>query len=201
MQSPYRCRVRCGVAAMTRVALDMDAVTALYASAAVLLVIAGAVKVIRPATTAAMIEDLGAFAFGPITGIRLTLTLGVTEIMLGTAALLSDLAALSTIIGVLYIAFSVAVRRAMTVGAKSCGCFGRVDAPPTWLHVVGNLTLAVCSFAAVASRSPLEVMKDQPAAGIGFVVLIGVLAGLELIFFTALPEALEARKPTRVEYS
>ena len=44
-------------------------------------------------------------------------------------------------------------------------------------------------------------MKDQPAAGIGFVVLIGVLAGLELIFFTALPEALETRKPTRVEYS
>ena len=89
----------------------------------------------------------------------------------------------------------------MSVGAESCGCFGRVDAPPTWLHVVGNLTLAVCSFVAVASRSPLEVMKDQPATGIGFVVMIGVLAGLELVFFTALPEALEARKPTRVEYS
>jgi hypothetical protein len=44
-------------------------------------------------------------------------------------------------------------------------------------------------------------MKDQPAKGIGFVVMIGVLAGLELVFFTALPEALEARKPTRVEYS
>ena len=201
MRPPYRCWVRCGDVAMVRVIPNMDAVTALYASAAVLLVIAGAVKVVRPATTAAMIEDLGAFAFGPITGTRLTLTLGVTEITLGIAALLSDLAALSVIVGVLYIAFSVAVWRAMSVGAESCGCFGRVDAPPTWLHVVGNLTLAVCSFVAVASRSPLEIMKDQPATGIGFVVMIGVLAGLELVFFTALPEALEARKPTRVEYS
>ena len=67
--------------------------------------------------------------------------------------------------------------------------------------LVGNLILAVCSFVAVASRSPLEVMRDQPATGIGFVVIIGVLAGLELVFFTALPEALEARKPTHVEYS
>ena len=65
--------------------------------------------------------------------------------------------------------------------ATSCGCFGRVDALPTWLHVFGNLALAACSFGAVAGRSPLEVMEDQPAAGVGFVAAVGVLAGLELV--------------------
>ena len=44
--------------ALVRVTFDMDAVTVLYASAAVLLVIAGAAKVIRPATTAALMEML-----------------------------------------------------------------------------------------------------------------------------------------------
>ncbi|MEO0492978.1 MAG: MauE/DoxX family redox-associated membrane protein [Actinomycetota bacterium] len=175
----------------------MDAATALYASAAVLLVIAGAVKVIRPATTAALVEDLGAPTRGPITGTRLTLALGATEIGLGIAALVAEIALVAVAVGGLYVVFAATVWRAMSIGAESCGCFGRVEAPPSWLHVIGNLVLAACSFVAAAGRSPLEVMEDQPAAGIGFVVMIGVLAGLELVFFTALPEALEARKPTR----
>ena len=38
---------------------------------------------------------------------------------------------------------------------------------------------------------------DMSGVYLFFVLLIGVLAGLELILFTALPEAMEARKPTR----
>lgn len=175
----------------------MDAVTVLYASAAVLLVIAGAAKVIRPTTTAALIEVFGAFPRGSAAGTRLARALGLAEITLGIAALLSDVAALRVVVGVLYVVFATAMWRAISVGAESCGCFGRVDVPPTWLHVFGNLTLAVCSFGAVAGRSPLEVMEDQPAAGVGFVAAVGVLAGLELVVFTALPDALEARKSAR----
>ena len=128
-------------------------------------------------------------------------SLGLAEITLGIAALLSDVAALRVVVGVLYVVFATAMWRAISVGAESCGCFGRVDVPPTWLHVFGNLTLAVCSFGAVAGRSPLEVMEDQPAAGVGFVAAVGVLAGLELVVFTALPDALEARKSARAKGS
>ncbi len=173
----------------------MDAATALYASAAVLLVIAGVVKVIRPANTAALLDDLGAPSFGPIDGTRITFGLGVVEIVLGLTALVGEIPAVALAVGVLYVVFSATVWRAMRLGAGSCGCFGRVDAPPSWWHVIGNLALAGCSFAAATGRSPLEVMQDQPLGGIGFVVLVGVLAGLELIVFTALPEAMEARKP------
>ncbi|MEZ5165251.1 MAG: hypothetical protein R2695_01720 [Acidimicrobiales bacterium] len=84
----------------------------------------------------------------------------------------------------------------MQTGAASCGCFGRVDAPPSRIHVVGNLALAAVSFAAVAGDSPLEVMERQPAGGVAFVLLVGVLAGLALVAFTALPEALGATKGT-----
>ena len=186
---------------MVRVAYDMDAITALYASAAVVLVIAGAAKVVRPATTAALLEMLGAFLRGSVAGTHLARALGFAEITLGIAALLTNVAALCVVVGVLYVVFAIAVWRAISVGAESCGCFGRVDAPPTWLHVFGNLALAACSFGAVAGRSPLEVMEDQSAAGVGFVAAVGVLAGLELVVFTALPEALEARKSTRVTRS
>ena len=46
-----------------------------------------------------------------------------------------------------------------------------------------------------AAPTPAEVMGDQPAAGLPFVLLVGVLAGLALVAFTALPEALSARRP------
>ena len=182
---------------MVRVAYAMDAVTALYASAAVVLVIAGAAKVVRPATTAALMEMLGAVVRGSVPGILLARALGLAEITLGITTLLTDVAAFRVVVGVLYVVFALAVWRAISVGATSCGCFGRVDAPPTWLHVFGNLALAACSFGAVAGRSPLKVMEDQPAAGVGFVAAVGVLAGLELVVFTALPGARKSARVTR----
>lgn len=182
---------------MVRVAYDMDAITALYASAAVVLVIAGAAKVVRPATTAALMEMLGAVLRTSVPGTLLARALGLAEITLGITTLLTDVAAFRVVVGVLYVVFALAVRRAISVGATSCGCFGRVDAPPTWLHVFGNLALAACSFGAVAGRSPLEVMEEQPAAGVGFVAAVGVLAGLELVAFTALPGARKSARVTR----
>ena len=55
----------------------MDAVTVLYASAAVLLVIAGAAKVARPATTAALMEMLGAVLRGSVPGTLLGVRSGL----------------------------------------------------------------------------------------------------------------------------
>ena len=39
----------------------------------------------------------------------------------------------------------------------------------------------------------IHVMESQPASGLGFVLLVGVIAGLALVAFTSLPEALGAR--------
>ncbi|NDH85371.1 MAG: hypothetical protein EBY65_11005 [Acidimicrobiia bacterium] len=122
---------------------------------------------------------------------------GVLVLQATFTTLLTDVAAFRVVVGVLYVVFALAVWRAISVGATSCGCFGRVDAPPTWLHVFGNLALAACSFGAVAGRSPLEVMEDQPAAGVGFVAAVGVLAGLELVAFTALPGTRKSARVTR----
>ena len=169
----------------------MDVLTALHAAAAVLLVIAGGAKLARPVPTAQLLSSLGVPA-----GRGVVLAIGAGEIALGLAALLVGGPGPSIAVGLVYLCFAVVVARAMRVGAPSCGCFGRVDAPPSIVHVVGNLAFAVVSFAAAAGDTPLEVMDAQPAAGLLFVLAVGVVAGLSLVAFTALPEALGARGAT-----
>jgi hypothetical protein len=166
----------------------VDVVVALHAAAALLLIVAGGAKIARPAPTTELLSALGLPERR-----SLTVAIGVLESFVGLAALVvgGPLAAAAT--GVLYVGFVAVVWRAMAAGAVSCGCFGRVDAPPSWIHVAGNAALAVVSFAAIAGDAAVEVMDAQPAGGVGFVLLVGVIAGLALVAFTALPEALGAR--------
>ena len=173
----------------------MDVATAFYAAAAVLLVVAGVAKLVRPASAALLMEDLGAPASGLLSGPRLARGVGAGESALGVAALALEVPGVAVGVGMLYTLFSVTVVRAIAVGAESCGCFGRVEAPPSWVHVTGNAVFAVAAFAAASASSPLEVMAGQPMGGVGFVVVVGVMAGLALTAFTALPEALAASRP------
>ena len=173
----------------------MDVATALHAAAAVLLLLAGATKIARPPTTADLLHTLRVPRLGFPSAEAQAVALGVLEIMVGTAALAVGGPVTAALVGVFYVAFAAAVVRALMLGATSCGCFGRADSPPTRIHVAGNLGLAAVSFVAIGTATPLEVMDDQPASGIGFVVLVGVLAGLFLVLFTALPEAMATRRP------
>ena len=168
----------------------MSVVSAIYASAAVLLVVAGAAKLSRPAPGVA--DLLGFRAPTPL--VRLV---GASEAAVGIAALLvGGLAAWA--MGLLYASFAVIVLRAVLVKAGSCGCFGRLDAPPSRVHVLGNLTLAAVSFAAVGTdAAPVQAVaqsiSDRPAVGAALAAEILLMAGLGLVAFTALPEALGAR--------
>ena len=168
----------------------MDVVIALHAAAAVLLLIAGVAKVARPGPTADLVETLGLPASS--LGVRV---LGTVELALGAAALAVGGTLIAVAVGVLYAGFGVVVVRALLVGAESCGCFGRAETPPTWFHVVGNIGFAVASFvAASAETTPVEAMEDQAMGGAPYVLLVGVIAGLAAALFTALPEAMAARK-------
>lgn len=163
----------------------MDVLVALHAAAALLLLVAGLAKVIRPAPTSDLLATFGLPAAHPV-----AMAIGVVECAVGVTALAVGGPLIAAVVGTIYAVFAVVVVRAMRVGAASCGCFGRVDAPPSWIHVVGNLALAAVSFAALAGDTPIEVMDDQPAGGIGFVVLVGVVAGLSLVAFTSVPAAM-----------
>ena len=165
----------------------MSVVSALHASAAILLVAAGATKLSRPAG-----DSAGLFGFRARAGVvRL---IGALEVAAGTAALLVGGPA-AWAVGILYAAFALVVLRAVLAGAESCGCFGRLDAPPSLIHVVGNLVLAAVSLGAAGESSPpiVQAMGDSPAVGAARAAVVVLLAGLLLVSFTALPEALGAR--------
>ena len=170
----------------------MSVVSALHASAAVLLVAAGAAKLSRPAA-----DSSGLLGFRARAGvIRLV---GALEAAAGTAALLFGGLAV-WVVGLLYAVFALVVLRAVLAGARSCGCFGRLDAPPSLIHVVGNLALAAVSFGAAKAPSPpvpavVEASGDSFVAGAALAAVVALLAGLVLVSFTALPEALGARVP------
>lgn len=168
----------------------MSVVSAIYASAAVLLVVAGAAKLSRPAPGVA--DLLGFRAPTPL--VRLV---GASEAAVGIAALLVGGPA-AWAMGLLYASFAVIVLRAVLVKAGSCGCFGRLDAPPSRVHVLGNLALAAVSFAAAGTdAAPVQAIaqsiSDRPAVGAALAAEIVLMAGLGLVAFTALPEALGAR--------
>lgn len=168
----------------------MSVVSAIYASAAVLLVVAGAAKLSKPAPGVA--DLLGFRAPTPL--VRLV---GASEAAVGMAALLVGGPA-AWAMGLLYASFALIVLRAVLVKAGSCGCFGRLDAPPSRVHVLGNLALAAVSFAAAGSgTAPVQAVaqsiSDRPAVGVALAAEIVLMAGLGLVAFTALPEALGAR--------
>ena len=168
----------------------MSVVSALHASAAVLLVAAGAAKLSRPAPGWANL--LGFRARTPV--VRLV---GASEAAAGVAALLVGGPA-AWAVGLLYAVFAAVVLRALLAGAGSCGCFGRLDAPPSLIHVVGNLVLAAVSFGAAGAPAPpilavVQAMGDSPVVGAALAAVVALLAGLVLVSFTALPEALGAR--------
>jgi len=173
--------------------------SAIHASAALLLVVAGVAKLIRPAEGFAGFAGLVGFRVRPAV-VRL---LGAVEAAAGTAALLAGGPA-AWIVGLLYAAFALVVLRAVLAGAGTCGCFGPLDAPPSLIHVIGNLTLVGVSFAAAGAASPplvtvVQTVRDNPVTGAALAAVIALLAGLVLVAFTALPEALAARSPRHAE--
>ena len=173
----------------------MSVASAIHASAAILLVVAGVSKLCRPSSSS-LIGIIGMPARNGL--VRLV---GGAEAAAGVAALLlGGPAALA--VGLLYVAFAAVVLRALLADAESCGCFGHFDAPPSPVHILGNLVLAAVSFAAAGASNPpvqaiMQTVGDSPAVGAALAVETMLLAGLALVAFTALPEALGARRSGR----
>ena len=93
----------------------MDAVTALFASAAVLLVIAGLVKVVRPTITATLLDDLGVPTTGALDGTWLTRVLGGLPFGVGPGDPVTFAAVGATLLATAALATWLPVRRAARV--------------------------------------------------------------------------------------
>jgi hypothetical protein len=167
----------------------MAALAGPYAVVVLLLAAGGLAKAVDPGPTANALTALG-FPGGRV----LVRVGGVAEAGLGIVALGVASPWCAALIAASYLAFAAFVIRARRRGRalSSCGCFGKLDTPPTRLHVVVNVAAAAVAFtvAATASESVLSVVTDQPLAGVPFIALTVAATYLTFLALTALPRVL-----------
>jgi hypothetical protein len=169
-----------------------------FAIATVVLALGGAFKALEPADTAHALGLLGLPS-----GRTLVRVGGVIETIIAVGALVTGNGMLVALVAASYAIFAVVVVAALRSGKpiSSCGCFGKVDTPPSVLHVVINLAAAGVAAGAVfvgASEINLpDVLADQPLLGIPFVLLVAVGVGLVFLALTALPKTIAAARSLR----
>lgn len=125
--------------------------TALLAVAALLLVVAGAAKLVDPSRLAGALDVLG-WPSSP-----LLVRLGAAgELLLGAATLVVGGQALALLVAASYLGFALFVMAALRSGTPiaTCGCFAQADTPPRPAHVVIDVLLAAGAVTAAATEAP-----------------------------------------------
>jgi len=165
-----------------------------FAIAAVLLAVGGAAKAVRPRDTAQALTAVGIRFPRFLPGRVVVRVGGAVEAVIGAAALVVGGPVLCALVAVSYFAFAGFVLVALRTGApiSSCGCFGKIDTPPSIVHVVLDLAFAgVAAAAAVVGDVALpDVLGDQPLLGIPFLMLLVIGCSLVFLAFTSLPKTM-----------
>jgi len=173
----------------------MSALAGPFTIGCALLVAGGCAKTVRPRDTANALRAVG-FPGGARNTRFIVRVGGALEAVVGAAALLTGQWWLSALVALSYCTFAAFVARALRTGRpiSSCGCFGKVDTPPSGVHVVLDTAFAsVAAAAAVIGGVALpDVLSDQPLDGVPFALL--ALLGCYLVFvaFSALPKTMAA---------
>lgn len=174
----------------------MELLTGPATVAAALLALAGAQKMLDPTMTVGALRSLRLPA-GP----AVVRAGSGAEALLGVSAIVVGYPALWLLVALSYLAFSGVVIAAMRSGAMigSCGCFGREETPPHWVHVVLNGLLAAVGVAAALRdlRPPMDALTSDPVEGL----IVGGLGWLAVYLLYALyvelPRSLRAASPAR----
>jgi hypothetical protein len=167
----------------------MPALTAPALVAAVLLVAAGAAKVVDPTMTVGALRALRLPSAPPVVraGALAEAAIGVLAVVVG-GALWWSLVAIS------YLAFAAFVVAALRAGTMvgSCGCFGREETPPHPVHVALDLVLAALVLVAVVQGlgAPLDAIADDPGQGVVVAGLSALGTYLAYAVIVELPRAL-----------
>jgi hypothetical protein len=165
--------------------------------AALLLTVAGALKAYDPATTAGALRRAGLAV--PSAAVRVG---GAFEVVVGIVAIVTGGPIAAGLVALSYLAFTgfvvFALVRHIPIG--SCGCFGKIDTPPSMIHVVLNLGAVVTATAvALGPGGGIgEVLADQELLGLPFLLFVATATYLAFLALTTLPQlrSLEAPRPS-----
>jgi Methylamine utilisation protein MauE len=168
-----------------------------FAIACVLLAIGGALKAAHPLETANALR-----AMRLPSASWLVRTGGAVEAIVAIGALVTGWWISALLVAASYLAFALFVIEVRRAGKplSSCGCFGKVDTPPTMVHIAIDLAAAAVAAAVAFTDVALPaVLADQPLAGVPFVLLMLIGSYLVFLAFTALPKTMAAAREARHE--
>lgn len=157
--------------------------------AAALIVLAGAQKLVEPTMAVGALRSLR------LPGSPMLVRAGSCgEMVIGLMAIVDGGPLWWGLVALSYGAFALFVLAALRAGTMigSCGCFGREETPPHFLHVGIDVVLAGIA-AAMAARSGPELMTalvDEPGAAVPLVSLSAISIFLLYAAFVYLPRAL-----------
>jgi Methylamine utilisation protein MauE len=164
--------------------------------AALLLTVAGALKAMDPVMTTGALQRAGIRV--PALAVRIG---GAIEVVIGVAAIATGALVPAALVALSYLLFSgfvlLALIRHIPIG--SCGCFGKVDTPPSVVHLVVN-TGAIVAATAVAlgpGGGIGEVLADQALLGLPFLLLVGIATSSAFLALTVLPQLNRESAPRR----
>jgi hypothetical protein len=155
-----------------------------------LLGVAGAAKLVDPDPTSGALREAGLPA-----GKASARLLGAGEAFAAVMALTFGGLVVAPA-SILYLGFGAftlwAVRGSRPI--QSCGCFGREDTPPSWLHVAYNATAVVAlAYLAVTGRPSIPwTLPATELVGYAFFALTGVFASYLLL--SSLPQTLSVAR-------
>ena len=155
--------------------------------ASLLLTVAGALKACDPATTAGALRRAGL----PVPAIAVRIG-GAFEVIVGVAAIVTGAPLPAALLACSYLLFTgfvvVALARHLPIG--SCGCFGKVDTPPSVIHVVVNAGAIVSAIAVALGPGGgiAAVLADQELLGLPFLLLVAIATYTAFLALTILPQ-------------
>ena len=123
-------------------------------------------------------------------------TLAVVEAATGGWSLLAGGSGAGWAVAILYAAFAwfvaLALRRGLPIA--SCGCFGKIDTPPSWVHLLLNGAGVAGGVWAAVTRSPslLVVLDGQPWGGLLYLAFLAAGTYAAFLMLTALPRVIAA---------
>jgi hypothetical protein len=167
----------------------MTVVAGPFAVAAALLAIGGVMKAFRPHDTANALRGVGLPSW-----LALVRVGGLVEVVIGVSALVTGGTVSAALVALSYLGFLGFVLAALRadVPVASCGCFGKVDTPPSRVHV--GINLAAVAAAVTVALDPgvgiLDTIRAQPLAGIPYLLLVGLGVSLVFVALSSLPQTL-----------
>jgi hypothetical protein len=160
--------------------------------AAALLVAGGILKAARPADTARAVT-----AFGLPVPPALVRVAGGAEAAIAAVAFFTGHPLAVALVAASYVIFAGFVwsARRRRLPISSCGCFGRVDTPPSAVHLALNAAAALAAAVALAEGADGfgDVLRNQPLHGVPYTLLLVLGSWLSFLALTSLPRLLTLR--------